>query len=647
MTGTDAPAWPRCGHLDTGERCRGHKAEPYTACLAHLDSAERAAYLASLTPGADLDHRGTPFTQNLLDALLAPLRDPGSGRARVGKASFDEVRFTGDAELEAIDFDGFCSFSSAVFDGGVYVREVRTGGDFRLGAAQVAGDVWLDDTQVDGDAWFYEARIKGTLQFSVREIGGGAMFKGMACGDAYFSGLRVEGVASFTSAVIDGEAAFDGAVFGAGADFEKVRIAGRACFDGTRFLTSSARFNGADIGGDMPFAEARFEAEATFDGAAIGGDLSFSQARLEAGVSFRRAVFRRTARLGPLVCPGTVDFSGAVFEAAVTLEAAAREVLCRQTRWASTATLRLRYAGVDLSDAVLEFPVTVAGRTRPFVTPEGETITEPGLTAARVRVASVKGVDAAHLVMADVDLTGCLFVETVHLDQLRLEGRCRLSPPPPGPRWIRRRTLAEEHHWRATRYGAGWTPAPPGIETHEPDVLAPVYRQLRKALEDGRNEPGAADFYYGEMEMRRHNPAATRGERMLLRLYWALSGYGLRAVRALIWLVLAITATVLAMMLWGLPRSDPDPVSAGTTDGRHITLTTKKPTPVNPEGPYAKRLSTERFEKSVRVVVNSAIFRASGQDLTTIGTYVEMASRLVEPALLGLAVLAVRSRVKR
>ncbi|MFI1659401.1 pentapeptide repeat-containing protein [Streptomyces sp. NPDC020472] len=647
MTGTDAPAWQQCGHLDAGERCRGHRAGSYTACLAHLDSAERAAYLATLTPGADLDHRGTPFTQSLLDELLAPLRDPGSGRARVGGASFDEVRFTGDAELQGIDFGGFCSFSSAVFGGGVYVHDVHVGGDLRLGAAQVAGDVWLDDTDVDGDAWFYETRIKGTLRFHVREVGRGAMFKGMTCGDAYFSGVRTCGVASFEGAVVDGEAAFDGAVFEEGADFQRVRIAGRACFDGARFHRGAAGFGGADIGGDVLFAEARFAAEATFDGAAIGGDLSFSGARLEAGVGFRRAVFRRTARIGPLVCPGRVDFSDAVFEAAVTLEAAAREVRCRRTRWASTAALRLRYAGVDLSDAVLEFPMSVVGRPRPFVSPEGEVIAEPGLVDSRVRVTSVKGVDAAHLVLADVDLTGCLFVEAVHLDQLRLEGRCLLSSPPVGLRWTRRRTLAEEHHWRATRYGDGWTSAPPGVETPEPAVLAPVYRQLRKALEDGRNEPGAADFYYGEMEMRRHDTAASRGERTLLRLYWALSGYGLRAGRALTWLILAMTATVLAMMLWGLPRADPEPVSAGTVDGRRVTLTTKKPEPVNPEGPYAKRLSTARFEKSVRVVANSVIFRASGQDLTTIGTYVEMTARLVEPALLGLAVLAVRSRVKR
>lgn len=44
------------------------------------------------------------------------------------------------------------------------------------------------------------------------------------------------------------------------------------------------------------------------------------------------------------------------------------------------------------------------------------------------------------------------------------------------------------------------------------------------------------------------------------------------------------------------------------------------------------------------MVINSVVFRSSGQDLTTVGTYTEMLSRLTEPVLLGLAVRAVRNR---
>jgi hypothetical protein len=39
-----------------------------------------------------------------------------------------------------------------------------------------------------------------------------------------------------------------------------------------------------------------------------------------------------------------------------------------------------------------------------------------------------------------------------------------------------------------------------------PDCIAVLYRDLRKAHEDCKDEPGASDFYYGEMEMRRHDP---------------------------------------------------------------------------------------------------------------------------------------------
>ncbi|MEU9487446.1 hypothetical protein AB0D83_27940 [Streptomyces decoyicus] len=117
--------------------------------------------------------------------------------------------------------------------------------------------------------------------------------------------------------------------------------------------------------------------------------------------------------------------------------------------------------------------------------------------------------------------------------------------------------------------------------------------------------------------------------------------------RALGWLLVSMTATVPAMMLWGLPQDDPKPTSHGTFTDRSITMTTDTPDAVNPDESYRERLSTERFEKSLRVVINSVIFRSSGQDLTTTGLYTEMASRLTEPVMLGLAILAIRGRVKR
>ncbi len=578
------PAWPHCGHSAHPESdplgCRGVHVPGHHTCLAHLSDSDRAAYLDTLVPGANLDHRGTAFTEELLIELLTSLVEGATGRPRVGDATFELASFSGAAVFDDMKFDGHISFKGA---------------------------------EIAGDAQFNAVEVLGDLQFE---------------------GVTVGSRVSFEQARIHGDAWF-----------------GRAAIDG------AAVFGGVNFGGDASFLNARFRGGAWFGGAAFQGEVWFAGAEFSADAVFRKVAFERMGSLGPLVSTGTLDLSEARFGAAVTIEAAAVAVDCRRTRWASTAALRLRYAVVDLSDAVLEYPVSIAARARPFITSGGQ-VPEDGLADARARVASLRGVDATHLVLTDLDLSDCLFSGTINLDRLRLEGLYTLASVPTGlhrrglrvMRWTPRRTLAEEHHWRATRFADadGWTPPPPGTDVLAPAALAPVYRQLRKSFEDGKHEPGAADFYYGEMEMRRHADDIPWTERSLLTAYWAVSGYGLRASRALACLLTAMTATVLAMMLWGIPKYAPVPTSEGTLRGaRNVTVTTAMPTPVNPDGPYLDRLSTDRFEKSLRVVINSAVFRSSGQDLTTVGTYVEMASRLTESALLGLAILALRNRVRR
>lgn len=109
-----------------------------------------------------------------------------------------------------------------------------------------------------------------------------------------------------------------------------------------------------------------------------------------------------------------------------------------------------------------------------------------------------------------------------------------------------------------------------------------------------------------------------------------------------------MAVTILAMMLWGLPSHDPEPVVTGAqaAPGQSVRLTTENPDP-ELHGSYGERFTAVRAEKATRVVLNSVVFRSSGQNLTTAGTYVEMVSRFFEPVLLVLAVLAIRGRVKR
>ncbi|WP_284117653.1 pentapeptide repeat-containing protein [Streptomyces fragilis] len=569
---TIPPSWPHCGHDATSADrigCRGIRVGDHAACLAHLEEADRAAYLEALSPGADIDHRGTPFIPQLLDQLLAAVSDPSTGEPQFGVARFDGATFFGDAR-----FDG------AIFSGG---------------------------------------------------------------------------------------AQFHGACFSRGARFDEASFSGDAQFRGVSF-SSDARFDKASFSGDAQFEGASFSGDAQFEGASFSGDAQFEGASFSGDAQFRGARFEVAPRLGPLVCGEQVVLDAAVFQQPVTVEIAARQVSCARTRWAATATLHLRYADLDLRDAVFEYPVLVAARPTPFplysanptqVLPEAKLSGRgPG-----VRLTTVGGVDAAHLALHDIDLSECRFAGAIHLDQLKVDGWCTFDTAPGQGwgwgfpwRWSRRNILVEEHHWGVRANGRpdsdtalASTGLPSDAPELKPATVAVLYRQLRKSLEDGKNEPDAADFYYGECEMRRHDPGRPRGERALLTAYWALSGYGLRTTRALVWLGAAMTITVAVMMLWGLPADDPKPTTTGrqVAAGQKVILITDTPEPVNPSGPLAERVTTERFEKSLRVVINSVIFRSSGQALTTTGTYTEMTSRLAEPVLLGLAVLAVRSRVKR
>ncbi|MFI5998560.1 pentapeptide repeat-containing protein [Streptomyces sp. NPDC051362] len=695
MSTSSTPSWPYCANgADTAADpvgCRGSHVPGHTACLAHLADTERNDYLRGLTPGTDIDHRGTPFTESLLSDLLTALHDPATGHARLGHARFDSATFQGNADFDSATFEGWTSFTSATFHGVTGFTQATFHGGGRFQSATFEGFTTFSSA-IFGSSTVFDAAVFHTgAAFTETTFRGDARFESATFQFGVFESATFHGDAEFQSVTFEGEAAvFQSATFHGGAGFQSVTFEGDAMF-GTATFEGDAKFASAEFRSVAGFGSATFEGnaefgsaifhrvagfrsaaflgDARFDSVAFQGAAWFNAATFQATAVFQAATFRNDANfasadfeqapnLGPLACAGRVVLSGARFGGPVTLSLSTRQVACRRTRWSSTAELRLRYSTVDFAHAVFEYPLTIAAEADPFVLDNGQLLAEDlllGEPDTMVRVVSLRGVDAAHLVLADVDLSGCLFTGTVHLDQLRLEGACTFDTAP-APTWqgwrpvrfTQRRILAEEHHWRARQPEAvrGWNVAVLGAGHAGPLQLAPVYRALRKAFEDGKHEPGAADFYYGEMEMRRHATDIPPSERRLLTAYWALSGYGMRASRALTWLGTAMVITIVLLMGLGLPRGDPKQEATGIVPaGRgRVTFEIGKNDPLNPTG---NRYTGERFEKALNVTLNSVVFRSADQDLTTAGTYIEMTSRLLEPALLALAVLAIRGRIKR
>ncbi|MGX1480854.1 UNVERIFIED_CONTAM: hypothetical protein RKD50_009662 [Streptomyces canus] len=649
MTTLSPPDWPHCGHgadpATDSVGCRGIHVPSHTTCLAHLNDTDRTAYLTGLVAGADIDHRATSFTPDLLEILLSALIDPTTSTPRLGDVRFDRAQFTGDVRFDRAQFTGRAWFDGAQFTG-------ATG----FNGAQFTDFAGFNGAQFSDLAVFTRARFTSSVEFNKARFTGDAAFhEAQFTSEASFLGAQFTDQAIFYQAQFTDRASFDGAQFAGPARFHEAQFAGLAMFHEAQFTSEAT------------FSEAQFTGHAMFDGAQFAGPAVFAGARFTRDARFSGTRFEGVSVLGPLACVNSVVLSGAIFAVPVTLEIEARHVVCARTRWESTATVRLRNAGLDLSHAVLIAPVAVLARSTPFTLNDTTVNVAPPIAQGmngRVQVISVQGVDAAHLVLTDTDLTHCLFSGAFHLDQIRLEGRTTFPDVPTGwhrrgvipIRYARRRVLAEEHYWRyhngPHRRGwyRGWHRGPHPSDPSRirgPEDVAALYRQLRKAFEDGKNEPGAADFYYGECEMRRHDLSGTsRGERLLLWGYWLLSGYGLRASRAFGWLLAAMTVTVLLLMGAGLPTHDPDPATTGTLQGSRISLNTSTPVPAL-HGGWSQRMTWVRAEKATRIAVNSVVFRSSGQNLTTAGTYIEMASRLLEPTLLALGALAIRGRIKR
>lgn len=142
--------------------------------------------------------------------------------------------------------------------------------------------------------------------------------------------------------------------------------------------------------------------------------------------------------------------------------------------------------------------------------------------------------------------------------------------------------------------------------------LAAVYRALRRAKEEERDAPGAADFYYGEMEMRRGDADRNTVDRFVLTAYWASSGYGLRASRALSWLLVLVFVVAVLLRELGTHR--------GTSLARTLVYAGQSAVP----GLSPLSLSLNYLGQTMRVVMHVA-----------------------GPLLLGLAIFSLRGRIQR
>jgi uncharacterized protein YjbI with pentapeptide repeats len=306
----------------------------------------------------------------------------------------------------------------------------------------------------------------------------------------------------FNRASFQGVAVFSGASFQRGSWFERTSFHDSAKFYETSFHDSagfyranfhdvavfeqatfrdSAGFGGASFQGSAEFRKASFQGPAGFYRVSFQGPAGFKGVRFQGGAGFREASFERATQVGPLL-GRQLDLDGAVFNVHVQIDVTAAAVCARRARFPAGVHLRLRYATVDLDDAYLAAPAILAGASTPFpdladqekqLVRSWARLSGPPEQSWQPRLLSVQRADVAGLHLAEVDLRACRFAGAHNLDRLRVEGAPQFARTTGWWR-ARRKTLAEEQHWHATRPGrwrpGGWYPPSvpvPGIPQAE------------------------------------------------------------------------------------------------------------------------------------------------------------------------------------
>ncbi len=365
------------------------------------------------------------------------------------------------------------------------------------------------DAEFSGEANFLNARFTKNADFGNATFAGEANFGNATFPEkADFLGAMFTGEAKFGNATFAGEAIFLGAMFTGEAKFLNARFTKNADFliatftEETIFrnadFTKKADFENAKFTKNADFENAKFAEKADFGGAMFTGEANFYHATFTEETIFRNADFTKNADFRDAKFTKNADFRDAKFAGEANFRGASfsgRTLFSSKEGISGSAQV---FSGVDVgfTDVIIDPP------------------------------------DA--IVFRDADLRKCRFLGT----DLRKAEITNAIWPQIGS--------------RAGVYDE--IASLPEGETRQWSHIERVYRELKQNYEDRRDYERARDFHYGEKEMRRKNPEASRGLRLLLTMYWAVSGYGERLLRPMFWAAGLLAISSFCYLWWGLLR---------------------------------------------------------------------------------------------
>jgi uncharacterized protein YjbI with pentapeptide repeats len=293
------------------------------------------------------------------------------------------------------------------------------------------------------------------------------------------------------------------------------------------------------------------------NGSEFHGALDLTQSEL-VGLHGERLVVHSTLQLGKCAIPH-LYLPRSTFNSRVHIDVLSTSIDLTGAVMKEGGLLLLEKAQVRLDQLSLGGPLRVSGKANS--------------REQQPEILGLLNADAGKMSLSRVNLTRCSFVGAHGLGAIDIESTVTFAR---APYWAGgRKFIADEY---ALRSGAGkllksrWkldgvhvgVELPKPVRGSEPPILLTplvpaqvesLYRELRRSLETKSDMSSAADFYFGEMEMRRRGSSGSFLERVLVWCYWGLSGYGLRPGRALLAWFLLIAAGTFGLIAFQLPPS--------------------------------------------------------------------------------------------
>src|SRR5215217_122057 len=482
-----------------------------------------------------------------------------------GSLSFSGAIFEYIADFSDANFEqDYVSFSGTNFDG-----EELPGATFRRNAifskavfekqASLGGTTFKDIVHFSDVSFKEGAHCLATIFedraiFSNSTFDEDVYFYGAAFGEkAYFDKAIFQGQAMFESAAFYGEVNFPEAAFNGEAQFPKVTFNGELQFRGVTF-NGEAHFDEAIFNEVAHFHRVTFNEETHFDGATFEGEAHFQRVRLDDGkvldastfnkeVHFPKAIFKEMAHFHKVTFNGEAHFPDATFEKMANFHG---------------ATFKERGAFYDLKtgpNTVLDF------RKATIEKPERISFHNTHLRPSWFVDVDAQKFDFSRVEWFRIPNTSA---PTTDHKQLTLENEIDA---------LNERPELEEDEIEAALWGRVSEGVSEPKDEHKPEVvrkqsldeLARACRRLMNNAEENRDYSTANEFHYWSMDAVRKlgwSSLRTLTVRDFLNmetymetwrdvrehsgfittLYWALSGYGVRAGRAF-WALYIIWAT--------------------------------------------------------------------------------------------------------